>query len=442
MTEAFADEARRAWRFEARRLVAPADRSRLAALVLATGSVTVALVAQVMARRVAGADALGLAVSIALALGVALGLPLALTRRSRRRLDREIAEARARAGSVDCPRCARPLLARGPDVVARRTCGHCAAPLLEAEGLLVVDLADSGHRAARWSAAARHRLRHVRPRREGPVLWFATSLLGLAVLAVGARVAGVGAGSTPLLEMALGTHADRPIDGTARARNDDDEGSVLPVGPATRPRAPLWVGTQVLARRGAGPWHQLAVIVRVSPPSAFVVFADGDADWVGADGLLAPEIAVGDRVQIYDGRRYVAAAVTERLGPAVRADAVWTSMGRLRIRVDALHATGEGRESDVPLDAWVEAEVEPGQWRPGVTVRTEGLRRLVALSEGAARWFEHEEVRAQGVSPGAWVWTDDRRAPRLVAARVGHALALVDDRGDRGWAALSQVRRR
>ena len=98
----------------------------------------------------------------------------------------------------------------------------------------------------------------------------------------------------------------------------------------------------------------------------------------------------------------------------------------------------------MPPGAWIEAEVGPGVYRPGIAVdaREGPDRLLVATSDGAERWVERDAVSAQQLGPGARVWVDGRSAPALVAARVGHALAVVDPDGTRSWTSLARVRRR
>lgn len=434
MTEPFAREARRVVRAQiARRVVEPAEAA-LGAVILASGAAAVVLVALRMAA--ASGPSVGLGLASAVALALLFGIPGWRLRRARARVEAEASAARARASDLDCPRCASAVGSHEPP--GRRGCEACGAPLFVAEGLVIVATEAAPVREARWRAAARHRLRHVRrPPASGPVAWLATVGLALSVLTVGARLAGAAALPAPLLEAVFGDSEESPREGTARAR--DDGGAAA--GAPTRPRAPAWVGTQALARRDGGPWHQLAVLVRARDGQAMVVFADGDVAWVAADALLAPELAVGDRVERWDGSSFVGGEIEDRLGPAVRVGGVWTDAARIRVRVDAAHTSGMGRVSEVDPEDWIEAATEAG-WRPGVRVDAVGLRFRVVTSDGAERWLDHEAVRGQRIGPGTRVAVDGREgATLLVASRVGHALAVVDARGARRWTALSRVRR-
>jgi hypothetical protein len=215
--------------------------------------------------------------------------------------------------------------------------------------------------------------------------------------------------------------------------------------PSTRRHAALSVGTQVLARREEALAYELAVIVRVDGARAFVVYADGRSAWIGERDVLAPELAAGDAVQAWNGSRFVPAEIVERVGPALRvlrADGVrtWTSDARVRVRGDAMHARGEGIDSDVPSEAWIEARIDDA-WRPGIAVWRRMGRVQVALSDGSAHWLDIDEVRPQRIGPGVRVRVDGWPRSVIVAARIGHALAVVDEDGTRSWTALSRVAR-
>ncbi|HJL17657.1 MAG TPA: zf-TFIIB domain-containing protein [Sandaracinaceae bacterium LLY-WYZ-13_1] len=380
-----------------------------------------------------------------------LGVPFTLWRAARSRARAAVEAARGRRHATRCPRCGAPLLARDVDAVGARACGACDATLLEAGGLLIHDNEAPRWRALRWEAAAEARLGPapsepaVASAALSPVLWLGAVVVCLGALwSTGALVGGAVGLPPRAMEAPLGFEREVPHHGRAHAQPFGD--AALPAGPTTRPRAPAWVGTQALARRGSGPHHQLAVVVRLDPPRAFVVFADGDSDWVRRRDLLAPEIAVGDEVEVFDGDDYRVAEVVERVGPALRvrdADGAerWTSASRWRVRRDARHLRGEGLESEIPPGAWVESRVGDGVYRPGLAVgsREDGLR--VAGSDGGERWVPSDDVRPQDLAPGVRVWIDGWREPALVSARIGHALAVVGADGARGWTALSRVRR-
>jgi len=241
------------------------------------------------------------------------------------------------------------------------------------------------------------------------------------------------------LEASPGVPREPAGDGVARAIGDGELGST-PVGETTRRRAPLLIGTQVLASRAGGPYHELAVIVRVREHTAFVVYAEGSSAWVRARDVLVPEVAVADAVEMFDGVRFVPGIIRARLGSALLVDGAWSSVSRMRVRVDATHVGGEGRTSEVPPDAWVEARVDDA-WHPGVSVDSIELRQRVVLGDGTGRWFGPEDLRPQQLGPGARVWVEGRDEPHIVAARVGHALAVVAPGGDRSWTSLARVRR-
>lgn len=450
-------EAERAWhRAAAVGVVPDAPSLALLAAVASTGALTVVAVAWRLSAWFAGRPwALAAVVMATAVLVVALiGGPLWAWRRAHARARRRVVEARARRRSGRCPRCRAPLLARALDEAGPRRCGACGAALLEARGLIVQRVSHPVWRARRWRAAAARRLRDqaigLAPSLS-PTLWLGAVVGSLgALFCTGALVGGAVGVPPRAMEAPLGRVREVPHHGTAHAQPIDD--AALPPGPTTRPRAPLWVGTQVLARKGPGPHHQLAVVVRLDPPRAFVVYADGDSDWVRRGDLLAPELAPGDALELFDGSGYAEVELLERVGPALRVRrdgrAEWTSASRIRVRSDAAHARGDGLESEIPPGAWVEvpvtdAELAPGRaaLRPGLAVESgvEGLR--VALSDGSARWVAVPEVRPQRVAPGARVWVDGWTAEAIVAARIGHALVVVDDDGVRRWTALSRVRR-
>jgi len=232
----------------------------------------------------------------------------------------------------------------------------------------------------------------------------------------------------------LGAYDPPTGDGVARASGGA-------AGPATRPFAPAELGTQVFARRPGDAHLYLAAIVEVADGRARVVYADGESAWVGRRGLRSPEIAHGDAVEVWRGGRWRRGTVRGRRGPAVYVDDTWTSASRLRVRVDAEHQRGEGRAGHVAEDAWVEARGADGAWRPGVRVGVDGPTIQVALADGQASWLEWARVRAQGIGPGARVRLEGDPRRWIVAARIGHAVALVDGGGRRRWTSVARVRR-
>src|SRR5690606_70984 len=117
------------------------------------------------------------------------------------------------------------------------------------------------------------------------------------------------------------------------------------------------------------------------------------------------------------------------------------SASQVRVRSDAAHIRGAGLHSDVPPGAWVEARVEGAVWRPGLAVGADIARSWVTFSDGTGRWVSSRDVRPQRLGPGVRVWIDGWSESAVVAARIGHALAVVTDDGSRGWTALSRVRR-
>ncbi|MBX3274292.1 MAG: hypothetical protein KF729_28755 [Sandaracinaceae bacterium] len=433
MSEPFAREARAAVARAARE--AEGAPGPLTALALSTGAVTVALVASRILARAPAAS--GGWVGVALVTGAALALLLAVPvwrLRARRR-----ARPAPTPTSARCPRCAAPLLAHGPTVAARRTCGRCAAALLEAAGLFVVDAPERAIRRARWQAAARARVRRGRAAPVlGPTRALAASLVAIAAVTASAHALGVV--PDPIAHLELAEDEDRAAGrpGIARALVDAPS-----LGTPTRAYAPRIVGTQVLARSGAGPWHQLAVIVAIRARSAHCVFADGDVAWVADDGLLEPELGPGDAVRVVDGEgRASDGTVTARVGAAIRVDARWTSAARVRVRADAPHPARDGPAREVAANGWVELRDGAAGWRPGVVAERDGLRALVLLDRGDAHWVEQAVLRPQAIGPGVRVEADDRPGAYVVAARVGDALVLVDARGGRRWASLAEVRRR
>lgn len=445
--EALRREAERAWSEEARRAVMPPFASLfLLCVVVIVGALTLAGVAVRLSLLFEGRP---LAVTTTLAVGLALAAALVVVPvvglvRSRARARVAIASARGARTGACCPRCDAPLLARGDDDAGTRSCGGCGAALLEAEGLLIVHASEPRWRELRWRASARGRLALPSsvPWQLSPSLWTTCTIAGLGVLWASAAALGGAPPSTVEAPLAL----DRQVSmhGTARASS---EAPSLPAGASTRARAPLWIGTEVLARRGQEPYHELAVIVRVDVPRAFVVYASGASGWVRARDLLAPELASGDALEIAEGAGFVPVELVDRIGEALhvrRADGSthWTSAASMRVRSDARHHTGEGLDDEIPPGAWI--EVRDGTvLRPALQVEAsdDGERAYVAFSDGSARWIDEDDVLVQGIGPGVRVWVDGASAPMIVAARVGHALAVVGADGARSWTALSRVRR-
>lgn len=452
-------EAREAWRTEEARLAGPSSSdARLLALAVAVTSGALALVTLRVARLFLdrpGALALVLLVGAALVLTI-VGGPLVIARRRRQ----AARAARARAPRVSrCPRCSAPIGARGEDEAAARECGACGGALLEAEGLIIAHARDAEWRRRRWRGQARAQLKGAGhagsaavgapPRRAGewalsPMLWIGGSAVALGIIWTSAAALG-GQG----LEAPLGLDRQVPLhplslEPASSARADTSE-----LGPPTRPRAPLWTGTSVLAAHGAPHYHEPAVIVRVDEPSAFVVYASGESAWVHARELYAPHLAVGDAVEVRDGDAFVRAQLLRRIGSAALVSDEsgrerWTSLARLRVRSDARHAPGgaDGRSSsEVPADAWVEARVG-GSMRPGIVVEraADGASARVVLSDGSARWIARGDLERQRIGPGARLSVEGRGS-RIVAARVGDALAVLDARGRRSWTSLARVRR-
>jgi len=446
-------EARRAWEAEVARAVLPsAPRRALTLLVGAVGGLTLAAVSWRVARLFEGwAMALVAGIGVIFAVALSLG-PWWVRRRLLAEGAERLSRARGERRSASCPRCGAPVLARECSEAGERPCGRCGARLLEAEGLLVQHIAHPRWRRIRWRTAARLRLETRRPRAAialSPTLWLGSTGVALGALwLVGAQLGGVVGLPARAMEAPLGLDRQIPhrqLAGRALARADTPE---PPPGPVTRPRAPLWVGTQVLARQ-VGALHQLAVVVRADPPRAFVVFANGDADWVHRRDLLAPELASGDALEVSDGARVVPATLLARVGPALRVEipgegARWTDASCVWVRSDGAHRRGEGLESEVPPGAWVEAQVGPGAFRPGVAVdaREDPSSLLVATSDGSERWIPRVAADAQQLGPGARVWVDGVSEGAVIAARIGHALAVVSPDGTRSWTSLARVRRR
>ncbi len=431
-------EAAQAWESEARRLASPSWPSGFVlALVAPAGAFTVAAVGYRLAQLFEGRALAvvltgGLAALLALAL---IAVPLVLARRRGREARARIAEARGKPVPERCPHCDGPLAGE-----ARCACG---ARVAEAEGLSVVWTGEERWRRLRWRAAVRARLGGAsRPGGEwtlSPIVWTALTVLALGLeWSVAAAL-----GGTPPSTVEAPLALDRPLSmhRTARASS---EPSARPAGSPTRRRAPAWVGTEVLARRDAGPHHELAVIVREDEGRAFVVYAGGGSAWVSSRALLTPELAPDDVVEVERDGRFADAVVLDRLGPALRVrigdDVRWTSAARVRVRSDAAHRSGEGLEALVPEGAWVEVR-EGREWLPGLEVDTArgGLRVLVVGSDGQARWAARDDVRPQRIEPGVRVRVEG--APMIVAARIGHALAVVGPDGRRRWTSVATVGR-
>lgn len=414
-----------------------------------TATSVLALTLVLVTLRMLGAVQSGAADLAVGSIGVAMALALLggswlLMRRGRRAVRSWIERAREADVEAHCPRCDAPLLARGAECSGARACGACGATLRESEGLLILAHRDSAWRQRRWSGAARARLSAVRRPTVlllGPATLVPATLAAIYVLAAAAGASGASVGPPVSGETAFAP--GEPTEGRAFADPEPEER--LPSGAWTRAAAPMWLSTQVLALRGSH--FAFGAIVNTSDDRAFVVFADGDTRWVSRDQLAAPELAEGDRIEIFDGARFVQGTLRERIGEALRVrldggDEVWTSVARLRARADAAHVRGEGLEGRVPPGSWVEIEVDQGVWRPGLVVDGLGEPLRVALSDGSAHQAERRRTRPQHVGPGVEVWVDGWREPVLVARRVGHALAVVDARGRRSWTALSRVRRR
>ena len=414
-------EARAAWRAEVARALGGDGGGALASLALAVGLVVLAAVAWRVARVSPAPWAVGLAWAVVTSAVVAAAY--AWVARARRR----IARALARPGRLACPRC--------DASVTAGACGECGTRVVVARGLVIAFSTDAWLRDERWRSAARGRLRRIPRGRGAPSsLALGAAALGIVGFVAAARWLGAPVSSTVEASTTLGAHESPTGDGVARANGGA-------AGPATRPFAPLELGTQVFAHRPGDAYLYLAAVVEVADGRARAVYADGESAWVGARGLRSPEIAHGDAVEIERDGRWRAATVEGRRGPAVLVDGAWTSASRLRVRVDAVHERGEGRAGHVAEDAWVEGRTEDGAWRPGVRVGVDGPTIQVVLADGQAPWLEWARVRSQGIGPGARVWLANERAPRIVAARVGHAIAVVDDAGARRWTAVSRVRR-
>lgn len=423
-----------------RALPSPSARALLAAVAWVGAFTVAALTLRLGALfegRLGALATLGL-VGAALALALLLA-PWWSLRRRRVEAAHALAEARAGSRASGCPRCGQALSEGG--------CQQCGARVLEAEGLRIVFASDAEVRGARWRAAARAGLRAVaRPRPSwafSSVLWTASTTSALVVL--WGTAAALGGTAPSALAAPLALDRQVPEHGVARAR--DPLADVLPREPPTRPSAPAWTGTQVLAQRGAGPYHELAFIVRTERSRAYVVYASGTSGWVRSSGLLAPELAPGDALEVDDGTGFAPATLLRRVGTALRvrrADgrALWTSAGRVRVRREGRHARGEGLESDVPAEAWVEARVGDALL-PGLAVggSQDHARVLVVFADGTSGRIARAHVRAQAIGPGVALRVEGASGPRIVAARVGDALIVVDEAGRRSWTALARVSR-
>jgi hypothetical protein len=426
-------EAESAWREETRRVAIGTDTSALVlALAVLAGALTLALVSMRLASAGAiAASALGAA--LALAIGTApIAIVLLRVRGARRVIERARVEA-----NVECPRCAASIAA------AADRCAGCDAILGREMGLVIAYTSDAAWRRRRLRAQARLRLRGLASGWAlSPLVWISLSIVALAIVWASQKsVEGGGLAAIP-----FGPDRESSMPSIAFA---EPEGiAPPPPGPQTRPFAPLWVATLALARTERSPYHELAVIVRVDPPRALVVYASGGSRWVYARELLAPELAPGDAVEVWDGSRFQEATLRQRVGSAVRVRSPdgsqrWTSDANLRVRSDAAHRAGEGLESEVPPGAWVEARIG-GVLRPGIAVDVtrEEDRLLVAMSDGTEIWIPQSGVRSQAIGPGVEVFVDGWPRPLLVAARIGHALAVVGEDGSRSWTSLARVRRR
>jgi hypothetical protein len=443
-SEACAREARRAWFEQARRRALPPEPALLVALAASgVGAFTVAAVAwrssALFEGRPLAATAV-VAIGAALAIAV-LGVPLVALRRGW--VTALAARTSARSEVVRCPRCA---VERAPDEPGDR-CAACGGALLGAEGLWIASSSDPHLRALRWAAAARARVgTSIRARPFWPfssVLAITSTLASVGVVWCTAALLGGTAASAVEAPLAL----DRQVSLHGTALASPPAAHDLPPGPPTRPRAPLWSGTQVLARRGSGPYHELGFVVRTERSRGFVVYASGGSAWLRGADLLAPELAPGDAIEVSDGLRFTPATLVYRMGTAFRVrlhdgTAHWTGAARVRVRSDARHTAGEGLESEVTPGAWIEARVGD-VLLPGLAVGTsrDHMRTRVVFADGSFRWVPRRAVRPQRIGPGVTVWVEGADGPRIVAARVGDALVVVDEVGARSWTALSRVRR-
>ena len=443
MSDDWLKRAEAACALEVRRLIAPTEARLLLSLVAAIGGVSMALVAARLSSAFAERPTLrSLWALIAVFTVVGFFAALAWTaRRARARIRAEIGRAARRPGARACTRCGEGF--SEVTVPSRRRCAQCGAQLLHLHGMCVVQIDDAALQRARWRGAVRRRLRHVAPARLlAPPLWLGIATMALAMLWVaGAALAGTLGpdslgGGAPMASLSETT--DVAQDGVARARGVVDSGG--PVGAATRPRAPIRVATQILARVGRGPYFSPGVIARVSEGRAFVVFADGDTAWVGPGALLAPELVPGDALEVYRAGRFVSGRLEAQNGAAVRVGGRWTSLSQVRVRLDARRGSGDARGFQVSGDAWVEAQRD-SRWRPGVVVGVQGSRTRVVFADGVERWLPYTAVRPQRLDPGTWVLVEERPGRWIIGSRVGHALAIVGTDGRRGWTAVSRVLR-
>lgn len=230
-----------------------------------------------------------------------------------------------------------------------------------------------------------------------------------------------------------------------------------PIAPAFDPNA---TGTRVLARYQNGALSYAAVVTQQSgADNVNVVYADGDVETLPISALVPDSLAEGSRVQarIRAWPRFFPGTLQRRIGHAVfvrfdDGDEQWTSIGLLNVAQSDLQPNGrEGPlpASDVPMGqvgAQVVANYQSRGWYyAGVVVETrpDGAMHVI-YADGDREWLPASSVRPDSLQAGARVQARLPRATENLDAtirrRVGHAVELQLDDGQKQWVALANVR--
>ncbi|MBX3270993.1 MAG: hypothetical protein KF729_12080 [Sandaracinaceae bacterium] len=224
---------------------------------------------------------------------------------------------------------------------------------------------------------------------------------------------------------------------------------------------PVAVGTTVWAEHRSTGFFFHAVVVERREDEHRVVFADGGAEWVPADGLRPDSLREDARVGVRPdyGARFSQAVVARRVADVVyvrfgSGDEEWAGLAQLRFEPGD---PGTPQRGDAPFERSAAEPLGPGAgvlvnyqdaglWFAGtVTARGDDGRLHVVYLDSTAEWTDPRLVAPDALGPGAVVHVRRRWDPAdwvrgRVRERLGHALSVELDDGGLAWSSMFRVR--
>lgn len=223
---------------------------------------------------------------------------------------------------------------------------------------------------------------------------------------------------------------------------------------------PVEVGAAVWAELHSTGFYFLGVVVGRDAERHRVIFADGSAEWVEADGLRPDSLREDARVQVrpdFEGN-FSEGVVARRLGDVVyvrfaSGDEEWAALPQVRFE-DGDENTP--RRGDTPYVNEAEGLVPGGsvlvdyqhqglRFAGTITARADDGRFHVVYLDSTAEWVSPDLLIPEALGLGDQVHVRRRWDPPdwvrgRIHERIGTALAVELDDGGLAWTSLFRIR--